>query len=86
LIPEKVFDMSTSAETTTSSQDNMELTADLAMRSRPFVVIADSIVEARRHPTNADWQRWRPIIAMRYKSVPARVIIQEMKAEYPFVT
>ena len=40
----------------------------------------------RRRPTSADWQRWAPTIATRYKVMPARVLIQEMNADNLLVT
>jgi hypothetical protein len=83
----KVLDPTIISEITTGkAQEAMELTTDLAVRSRPVSPIIDSTLKSRRHPTPADWQRWRPMIAARYKNVTARMMILEMEAEQLHVT
>jgi hypothetical protein len=67
-------------------QGAMELTTDLVANPRQASTTIGTTTAARRYPTTADWQRWKPTIAARYKTVPARVIIREIDAEHLFVT
>jgi hypothetical protein len=54
---------------------------DLVVRSKPNRVTTGFAPRAHRHPTPADWQRWQPMIAARYKGVPARVLVAEMTVD-----
>ena len=59
----------------------MELTTDLVVRVKSNGITAAFVPRAYRDPTPLDWERWKPTIAARYKSIPARVLIGEMNAE-----
>jgi hypothetical protein len=64
----------------------MALTTDLAIRLKSNDIPVAIAPEVLRHPTPLDWQRWAPTIAARYKGVPARVLLGEMKADGLLVT
>ena len=53
----------------------MKLTTDLVARIK-----SNGITAALVDPTPLDWKKWAPKIAARYKSEPARVLIDEMNA------
>lgn len=59
----------------------MEPTTDLVVRAKSNRITAAIVPRTYRNPTPIDWKRWAPIIAARYKSVPARVLVSEMNAE-----
>jgi hypothetical protein len=64
----------------------MELTTELIIRSKPNTITIDVAPKVRRRPSPADWQRWAATIAVRYKRVPARLLIVEMEADGLLVT
>jgi hypothetical protein len=83
--PKVLRNLTRSVQTTTSQRlDDMELGTDSVVCFRPVGFPLDSTVHP--HPTANDWQRWKPSIKARYRRLPARVIIQEMKAERLLVT
>lgn len=64
----------------------MELATGLAVRVKTNGIRAAVVSRAHRDPTPLDWERWKPTIAARYKSIPARVLFGEMNAEGLHVT
>jgi hypothetical protein len=64
----------------------MEVTTALVLRSRNVGISKSSTTAARRNPTAADWQRWKPAIAARYKNATVRMMVLEMEAEQLHVT
>jgi len=83
---ERVGEIDNSSEYTSRVQQTMESTTDLVMRPKHITTTTAIITRGCHRPTSADWNRWLPRVMARYKSVPARVIIAEMKVDGLLVT